>query len=76
MSHSRHGAITVKSGARAANAPSKRTWSLPLPVQPWHKASAPTLRAISTCALAITGRAIDVPSKYSPSYTAPVLTVG
>ena len=34
MSHSRHGAITVSSGARAAKQASKRTWSLPLPVQP------------------------------------------
>ena len=61
--HSRHGAMTFKSGASAAKHDSKRTWSLPLPVQPCDSASAPTLRAISTCALAMIGRAIEVPSK-------------
>src|SRR6266513_1316719 len=32
--HSRHGAMTCSSGASAAYVSSKRTWSLPLPVQP------------------------------------------
>ena len=34
---------------------SKRTWSLPLPVAPWHTASAPTSLAISIWRLAISG---------------------
>ena len=37
----RTGAITSRSGASARVDTSKRTWSLPLPVQPWATASAP-----------------------------------
>ena len=36
-------------------------------IAPWHTASAATFRAISICFCAISGRAIDVPSKYCPS---------
>merc|ERR1711965_910720 len=43
--------------ARPLIATSKRTWSLPFPVQPWATASAPTSRATSTSRLAIKGRA-------------------
>ena len=46
---SRTGARVTRSGASAAVATSKRTWSLPLPVQPWATASAPCSRATSTC---------------------------
>ena len=49
---------------------SKRTWSLPLPVAPWLTASAPTCLAISIWRLAISGRAMEVPSRYTPSYSA------
>ena len=35
MSHSRQGAMMGISGAKALMASSNRTWSLPLPVQPW-----------------------------------------
>jgi hypothetical protein len=33
-----------------------RTWSLPLPVQPWAIVSQPLARACSTASLAISGR--------------------
>ena len=52
------------SGAKALIASSKRTWSLPLPVQPWQMASAPSALAISTRRLAMIGRAKEVPSRY------------
>ncbi len=39
--HSRTGAITFRSGASVATVASIRTWSLPLPVQPWAIVSAP-----------------------------------
>ena len=55
---------------------SKRTWSLPLPVHPCATASAPSFSAISTMCFAMSGRANDVPSKYSRSYTAPACNVG
>ena len=61
--HSRHGAMTRSWGASAAYVSSKRTWSFPLPVAPWATASAPSLSATSTWARAISGRAIDVPSR-------------
>ena len=63
MFHTRHGAMTGMSGANALIASSKRTWSLPLPVQPWQMASAPSFFAISTSRLAMIGRAIEVPSR-------------
>ena len=44
----RTGASTSRSGASARVETSKRTWSLPLPVQPWATASAPWRRAAST----------------------------
>jgi hypothetical protein len=40
-----------------------------LPVAPWEIELAPVFFAISTRRLAISGRAIEVPSRYSPSYT-------
>ena len=40
----RIGAMTSSPGSRAWTATSKRTWSLPLPVQPWATASAPFAR--------------------------------
>ena len=66
-SHSRHGAITLMFGFSAYAPISKRTWSLPLPVAPWLIASAFVAAAMSIRCFAISGRAIDVPSKYSPS---------
>ena len=42
------------------NVTSKRTWSLPFPVQPGATASAPSWWATCTCLLAISGRAIEV----------------
>ena len=51
-------------GAKALIASSNRTWSLPLPVQPWQMASAPSALAISTMRFAMIGRAKDVPSRY------------
>ena len=50
------GAMTSRSGARARVDTSKRTWSLPLPVQPWATASAPWYRAASTRCFTMTGR--------------------
>ena len=63
-SHSRQGAIDLDVGVRARSSrASNRTWSLPLPVAPWTTASAPVCAAISICRLAISGRAIEVPSR-------------
>ena len=39
-------------------------------------ASAPTFSAISICFFAISGRAIDVPSRYWPSYSAFARNIG
>ena len=64
------------SGISAYAVSSKRTWSLPLPVAPCEIASAPTLRAVSTSALAMSGRAIEVPRRYSPSYSALARNIG
>jgi hypothetical protein len=44
------------SGARVATVASIRTWSLPLPVQPWAIVSQPDARACSTASCAISGR--------------------
>src|ERR1700730_17531404 len=76
MPHSRTGATTVSSGARAAVATSNRTWSLPLPVHPWAIAVAPSRRATSTIIAAIRGRPSAVASGYSFSYTAPAWSEG
>ena len=46
---------------------SMRTWSLPLPVQPWATAVAPYLCAVSTSFLAMSGRPIAVLSGYLSS---------
>jgi len=62
-SHSRQGAMTVSCGASAAYVSSKRTWSFPFPVAPCATASARSLSAISTCAWAMSGRAIEVPRR-------------
>ena len=56
MRHERTGAITFSSGASVAIVASIRTWSLPLPVQPWAIVSQPTSRARSTASPAINGR--------------------
>ncbi len=68
--HVRTGASTSRSGARARRLTSKRTWSLPLPVQPWATASAPNSRAAATRWRVITGRDSDDTSGYLPSYRA------
>ena len=52
----RTGAMTFSSGASVAIVASMRTWSLPLPVQPWAIVSQPVWRAYSTASLAISGR--------------------
>ena len=56
MPQVRTGAITSRSGASARVDTSKRTWSLPLPVQPWATASAPCSLAAATRCFTITGR--------------------
>ena len=71
-----HGAITFRSGASALIASSKRIWSLPLPVAPWQIVVAPSFLAISTRRFAMTGLAMEVPSRYLCSYTAPACTHG
>ncbi len=45
-------------------------------IAPWEMASAPTSRAISTRRLAMSGRAIEVPSRYCPSYWALARNIG
>ena len=74
--HPRTGATTSRSGARAAVETSKRTWSLPFPVQPCPTASAPKERAAATRCLTITGRDSDEISGYFPSYLALALRAG
>ena len=63
----RTGAITSRSGARARLETSKRTWSLPLPVQPWAIASAPCWRAAATRCFTMMGRESELISGYLPS---------
>ncbi len=48
--------MTFSSGARLAMPTSKRTWSLPLPVQPWETTVAPWARAASARWRTISGR--------------------
>ena len=48
--------MQVRSGARLVIPTSKRTWSLPLPVDPWLTTVAPCLRAVATRCLTIVGR--------------------
>ena len=62
IAHERTGAMTLSSGASVATVASMRTWSLPLPVQPWAIVSHPLRRAYSTASLAISGRPIAVKS--------------
>jgi hypothetical protein len=54
---------------------SNRTWSLPLPVQPWTMASALLKRDLGD-PLGDDGRAKEVPSRYFSSYFAPAFSVG
>ena len=63
----RTGASTSRSGASARVDTSKRTWSLPLPVQPCPTASAPWRRADATRCSTITGRESAETSGYLPS---------
>ena len=53
---SRTGARQVRSGASDVMPTSKRTWSLPLPVQPCATVVAPNWRAARTRCLTMTGR--------------------
>ena len=62
MSQSRTGATMRSSGASACTETSMRTWSFPLPVQPWATAVAPSARATSTSSRAISGRESAVAS--------------
>ena len=64
---SRSGAITWSPGSFALNESSKRSWSLPFPVQPCTTASAPISAATSATACAITGRESAETSGYLPS---------
>src|ERR1700694_1636114 len=64
----RTGAMVSRSGARARVDNSKRTWSFPLPVQPWATASAPWARAASTRCLTMIGRDSDEISGDFTSY--------
>jgi hypothetical protein len=43
-------------GSSATTVDSMRTWSLPLPVQPWAIVSQPARRAYSTASFAMSGR--------------------
>ena len=53
---SRAGAMTFRSGLRADRPASKRTWSLPLPVQPCDTVVPPNSFAAVTRCLTISGR--------------------
>ena len=56
MPESRTGANTLTPGASAARPTSKRTWSLPLPVQPCETIVAPYSRATAARWFTISGR--------------------
>ena len=60
--HSRTGAMILSSGASVVTVASMRTWSLPLPVQPWAIVSQRASRAFSTASFAISGRPSAVKS--------------
>jgi len=64
------GASTTRSGAIAIAVTSKRTWSLPLPVQPCPIADAPTSRATRTRWRVISGLDSALTSGYFPMYRA------
>ena len=53
---SRIGLMAFSVGSMEAMETSKRTWSLPLPVQPWEMVSAPNWWAARTRCLEISGR--------------------
>ena len=65
--HTRAGAWMPRSGASARTPTSKRTWSLPFPVQPWATAPAPWRRASATRWRTMTGRESAETSGYLPS---------
>ncbi len=68
--HSRIGASTTSVGAIAMAVTSKRTWSLPLPVQPCAIAVAPVSAATRTRWRVISGRDSADTSGYLPMYSA------
>ena len=77
MPHARTGRQRPRGRAPSARVDtSKRTWSLPLPVQPWATASAPCSRAAATRCLTMTGRDSAETSGYLPSYRALALRAG
>ncbi len=76
MPHTRAGATTSRSGASERVPTSKRTWSFPLPVQPWATVSAPCLRASATRWRTISGRDSAETSGYLFSYLAFAGTAG
>jgi len=59
--------MTRQPGISARAEMSMRTWSLPLPEQPWAIAPAPSMRAMSTSFFAMSGRPSAVASGYAPS---------
>ena len=67
---SRIGLIALRVGSMDEMETSKRTWSLPLPVQPWEMVSAPNWWAARTRCLEISGREMAETSGYTPSYMA------
>ena len=69
-SHSRTGARISMSGSSIVMLDSKRTWSLPLPVQPCAMYFAPNLWAASTRCLEMSGRDSAETSGYLFSYMA------
>ena len=62
MPHTRAGATTSIEGLSARAETSMRTWSFPLPVQPWAIDPASSISAISTSFRAIRGRPSAVAS--------------
>ena len=64
---SRTGEMQSMSGAIEVMDTSKRTWSLPLPVQPWATVVAPNSRAALTRCLVMTGRERAETRGYLPS---------
>ena len=73
---SRTGEMQSMSGAIDVIETSKRTWSLPLPVQPWATVVAPNSRAAFTRCLVMTGRDRADTRGYLPSYRALALSAG
>ena len=68
--------MTFRWGARLAMPTSKRTWSLPLPVQPWETTLARYVLAAAARCRTISGRESALTSGYRSMYSALARSAG